>query len=385
MIRPNPDWLGYRCLQCRATYSREPLTRGCPACLAEGRPSNVVAWYTTHSRQTYHRQPLEDLPSLGEGNTPLVRVTHPALPEGEVLLKMEAFNPTGSHKDRMSRLVTAEAVRLGKTGVVAASSGNAAVSLAAYAARNGLACTIITGSRTSQAMRDRITAYGANLCFADTLPERWRLTAEVVTHENALAATNFHIPAVGSNPIGIEGYKAIAAELLEQCDPLPDWVISPSCRCDLLLGLKLGFDEALQAGRIQRAPRLVATEPFPRLSQVVHHDVPADTVFPGTTDQASIAGCYTTYQGVAALVDEGRALVINDETAAAARRQLLQQGVQLEACAAAAYGAVERLTADGDLNPTDKVVVIATAAETTPLVEVETPTSMLETPKEDPR
>lgn len=386
MIRRNPAWLGYACLRCAATYGRESLTRGCPACRDAGRASNVVARYagTAQAGLAHTRQPLWDIPSLGEGDTPLVTVAHPLTAAGSLHLKMEAFNPTGSHKDRMSRLVTAEAARLGKKGVVAASSGNAAVSLAAYAARNRLACTIITSRCASRALRRRIADFGATLRFADSLAERWQLTEQVAGHEDALPATNYQIPAVGSNPIGIEGYKTIAYELISQCERVPDWVISPSCRCDLLLGLQLGFAEAVQAGLIARAPRLVATEPFARLSSVVHQGAALDSVFPGTTQQASIAGCYTTYQGVAALGDRGRALVINDATATHARRRLLGQGIQLEACAAAAYGALDHLHNDGLLQATDAVVVIATAAETTPLVEDGPSSFAQETPTEEP-
>ncbi|PTX59966.1 pyridoxal-phosphate dependent enzyme [Melghirimyces profundicolus] len=67
-------------------------------------------------------------------------------------VKMEGQNPTGSHKDRMSPLVVARAIDKGGSVVTtAASSGNAGASLAAYTARAGLCCVIVTTSDLSHA------------------------------------------------------------------------------------------------------------------------------------------------------------------------------------------------------------------------------------------
>src|SRR5438045_2148050 len=72
--------------------------------------------------------------SLGEGNTPLVRA--PTLERelgiGEVWLKVEGQNPTGSFKDRGMVVAVAKAVEDGARVVLCASTGNTAASAAAY-------------------------------------------------------------------------------------------------------------------------------------------------------------------------------------------------------------------------------------------------------------
>ena len=88
---------------------------------------------------------LLDLPegtpavSLGEGGTPLVRSGWlSAVTGGEVWLKVEGDNPTGSFKDRGMTAAISHAKHLGAEAVVCASTGNTSASMAAYAAKAGL-------------------------------------------------------------------------------------------------------------------------------------------------------------------------------------------------------------------------------------------------------
>src|SRR3972149_6658110 len=79
--------------------------------------------------------PDVELPSLGEGGTPLV----PASVDGRrVYFKCEQLNPSGSFKDRGSVVLVAALRAAGVRQAVEDSSGNAGASLAAYAARGGL-------------------------------------------------------------------------------------------------------------------------------------------------------------------------------------------------------------------------------------------------------
>src|SRR6201992_3476546 len=75
------------------------------------------------------------------GNTPVVRINHLA-PEGvNLFVKIEAFNPLGSVKDRLALGVIEDAERRGalKPGqtVVEATSGNTGIGLAMVCARKG--------------------------------------------------------------------------------------------------------------------------------------------------------------------------------------------------------------------------------------------------------
>jgi len=72
--------------------------------------------------------------TLGEGATPCLDAADLAQAEGvgQLWLKCEGANPTGSHKDRMAAQLVSRAALSGATRVAAASSGNAGVSIAAY-------------------------------------------------------------------------------------------------------------------------------------------------------------------------------------------------------------------------------------------------------------
>jgi len=139
----NPDLIGFRSLAGGDLLPVADYLEGCPSGRALERPTSVTGVYKQYPSQLPLRgakmsEMGEWLPyvrwrGLGEGGTPLLDFT-PSAPVGRLLLKAEWMNPTGSHKDRASPLVLARAVEIGARGIACASSGNAGVSMAAYAA-----------------------------------------------------------------------------------------------------------------------------------------------------------------------------------------------------------------------------------------------------------
>lgn len=342
------------CLRCAATFPVAEYDAGCPRCAAEGHAANLRLVYAPG------REPIA-LPypgalSLGEGGTPLVDVPELAasLGVGRVSLKLEWCNPTGSHKDRMSAQLVARALDLGAARIVAASSGNGGLSVAAYAARAGIPAEIATGDSLPENYRRAIEAYGATLAFFSDSMARWHHLARRVAGEGAFAATNYRVPAIGTNPFGIEGYKMIAAEIAAVA--LPDLVVAPSSRGDLLSGLHLGFAEL---GR--GMPRLVVAEPFPRLARVLAGaDYRED--FAGETAQVSIGGSTVTWQAVHALRGSGGlAVPVPDEAARLAQSRLAACGFHAELSAASALAALGTLAEDGRLAGRHAVLVLTGA------------------------
>ena len=83
--------------------------------------------------------------SLGERDTSLVRYLEKEIGCGELYLKLEGCNPTGSFKDNRGMVVAmAKAVEAGSKAIICASSGNTSASAAAYAAYSGLNAIILT-------------------------------------------------------------------------------------------------------------------------------------------------------------------------------------------------------------------------------------------------
>lgn len=350
-IAVTPLLTGMACLRCEADWPVAEHEAGCPRCAAEGHASNLRLVYSPGTEPI--ALPYPGALSLGEGGTPLVEVPELAasLGVGRVSLKLEWCNPTGSHKDRMSAQLVARALDIGATRIVAASSGNGGLSVAAYAARAGIPAEIATTDDLPESYRRAILSHGATIVgFSDSMA-RWHHLARRVAEEGAFAATNYRLPAIGTNPFGVEGYKTVAAEIAAAAQP--DVVVAPCSRGDLLSGLHLGFAE-LGGGM----PRLVAAEPFPRLARVMA-GTDYREAFAGETAQFSIAGSTVTWQAVQALrASAGQAVPVADEAAMLARARLARLGFHTELSAAAALAALAELAKDRSLAGRHAVLVL---------------------------
>lgn len=374
MAEINPRLRGFACLRCGETQPIADHAEGCPACLALGYPASVaprfdglpplaVAGTGRGLRRFAERLPYRRFPSLGEGDTPLLALDRIAAELGldALHLKHEGANPSGSHKDRMSAQFVARALDVGAPGVVAASSGNAGLSLAVYAAAVGIPCQVVMTEGTGTAYREAIERAGARVHVEPDSLARWRHVAELVRREGWLSATNYLDPPVGSHPFGVDGYKTLGYELAE--DPAAaaaDVVIVPTARGDVLWGLYLGLAEQLTEGLIDRLPRLVAAEPFPRLSRVLAgEDYRAK--FAGSSPLAAINGATVTYQAVAALGrSKGSAIAVDSQEAERDQARLAADDIRLELSSAAALSALRLLLANADF-PIRRAVLIGTA------------------------
>jgi threonine synthase len=371
MAARNPRLIGFRSLGGGAVLPPGDYPEGCPEARRAGRPTSVAAVYRDAAGPLpppgarmvaqAERLPFLDWPSLGEGGTPLLALDAPA-GLGALWVKAEWMNPTGSHKDRASPLVVARALETAR-GVACASSGNAGVSLAAYAARAGLPCRVVIAATVPPIVRDALAAYGAEIVEAADSLARWR-ALEGLAREGWSTATNYALPASGSSPWGVEGYRTIAFELAAELPGGIDAVVAPTARGDLLSGLALGFAELRAQGLWGHAgPRLIAVEPFARLSAVLGGGAATSDLFDGATRQSSITGPTTTDQALRAVASTGgRAIVIGDAAAEAARRRLARRGLLVELAAAAPAAAIEPLARDGFLAPEARVVIIGTAS-----------------------
>ena len=115
-----------------ARYDLTALGRSMPVPAFEGR-----AWDLWRYRELLPVRADRHAISLGEGGTPLVPVPRAAAAvgqdRGELLVKEEGANPTGSFKARGLSVAVARAVELGVDHVALPSAGNAGAAAAAYA------------------------------------------------------------------------------------------------------------------------------------------------------------------------------------------------------------------------------------------------------------
>lgn len=197
--------------------------------------------------------------TLGEGSTPLLPLDAAADASAAVQLfaKLEMLNPTLSFKDRGMALAASVALDLGSTGLSLASTGNAAVSAAAYAAAAGLRCRILcaAGSR-------------AGLKIAAAASHRAEVTVVDGDYSDAYARARsaedegwFNVSTTYRNPVLAEGYRPMAAEIVEQLGgAVPDVVVVPVGAGPLLRSLLHGFADMRDAGLAADGPRLVGVQ-----------------------------------------------------------------------------------------------------------------------------
>ncbi|MBU0591942.1 pyridoxal-phosphate dependent enzyme [Candidatus Micrarchaeota archaeon] len=156
----------------------------------------------------------------------------------KVYAKLETSNPTGTHKDRESRAVIADAIENGFERIGMASTGNAGISLAYYGLISGLECTIFVGKRIDPDKLKLLKALKARIMTAEDY--------EAALHESAVYFSDNEIYNAnpGTNPVRSRGGETIGKEISERLRP--DFVVVPLNNGTLIAGLWDGFRNAGQ-------------------------------------------------------------------------------------------------------------------------------------------
>src|SRR5580658_5801828 len=179
---------------------------------------------------------------LGAGWTPLVRADRLAaeLGLGELWLKNDTMNPTGSFKDRVTSVALTKARELGFKVAACASTGNLANSVAAHAARAGMASVVFI-PRDLEATKIAMTAvFDGHLIAVDgSYDDVNRLCAELASERPDWAFVNVNV-----RPYYSEGSRTLAFEVAEQLGwRAPDHVVVPIASGSQLTKIHRGFHE----------------------------------------------------------------------------------------------------------------------------------------------
>lgn len=185
--------------------------------------------------------PLANRPSLtlGEGQTPLIKLENLSKELGcNLWAKCEFLNPTGSFKDRGSVVEVSKAIELSKKGVVCASTGNMAASLAAYTAKTNLECVVIVPAQTPESKLQQALVCGAKLEKVNGNYDECVLVAEQIAKDRDYFLCGDYV-------IRREGQKSIGWELAES-DVEIDSVVVPVGNGTVGVAIMKGFDEKRQ-------------------------------------------------------------------------------------------------------------------------------------------
>lgn len=218
----------FHCTVCDATFSASRAIHKCAACgglleVAVQTPRDPRPMESARSTLRYgHCLPI-DVSSVGlaldEGMTPLVRAR---LAGRSVLIKLDSMCPSGSFKDRGTILLVAHALMVSATEIVIDSSGNAASSVAMYAARAGLPCRVFVPANASAGKLVQAKAMGAQV-----IAVAGDRGAAGDAAEEACSATSYYANHNWS-PLFPEGVMTWYLEVLEQLSSPPSQVFVPT-------------------------------------------------------------------------------------------------------------------------------------------------------------
>ena len=280
--------------------------------------------------------------TMGEGQTPLARLD-PSNPD--VLIKVDYAMPTLSFKDRGAAVLVASAAAAGAKALVQDSSGNAGASIAAYAARAGLACDIYVPSSTSPRKVAQIEAYGARAVLVPGSREDTATAALDAADSGVRNGSTFYASHV-YNPLFYQGTKTYVYEVWESLGGrLPDTFYLPLGNGTLVLGAYRALKDLSRLGLIDKFPRVVAVqaegcapvyEAFQSGAERVEAVVNSGTAAEGMAIAAPMRGT----QVLAALSELGAQVVAAPEAGIeAAGRRVARHGFFIETTSAATFSA----------------------------------------------
>ncbi len=301
-------------------------------------------------------------PPLHVGWTPLYRAERVEKKHGlhNVYIKDDGRNPTASLKDRASAVGLAKAMEAGATTICAASTGNAASSLAGFAASAGIKTVIFVPKRAPKAKVAQLLVYGAKTVIVDDSYDRaFELSIEITNK------FGFYNRNCAYNPYLVEGKKTVACEMWEQLGfNAPDRVyVSIGDGC-ITSGIYKGFYDLLQLGLSDKMPRIIGVQAAGCNPVEIAMRTGEFTAQQGNTiaDSIAVGIPRNRLKAMRGLKESnGDCISVTDDEIRSALIELPRStGVFGEPAGVTAYAGFKKHALAGDIRPEEKVVVLIT-------------------------
>ena len=377
---------GLRCIHCGKKYTTAEVDYYCPDCGYEDGILDVEYDYAAVATElnpaALQRSdvfsmwrylpllPVEDttkIQHLQVGWTPLYDAPRLAAELGvhRLFVKDEGRNPTASFKDRASAMGVVKALEKGATSITCASTGNAASSLAGFAAAAGLPATIFVPERAPQAKVAQLLVFGARIfAVKGTYDQAWELCME------AAAEFGWYNRNCAINPYLIEGKKTVSIELVDQLlrqygGDLPDWVVVSVGDGCTVGGVWKGLVEMNKLGFLPRLPKILGVQadgckPFLTAWRNKAPLLPtdADTI----ADSIAVGHPRNFQKGMKAIVESGGAFIsVTDEEILGSIRTLARKvAVFGEPAGVAGVAGVKKAVEQGLIAATETVALLMT-------------------------
>ncbi|MFN8382244.1 MAG: pyridoxal-phosphate dependent enzyme [Anaerolineales bacterium] len=314
--------------------------------------------------------------SLGEGSTPLIRAGNLGMMLGcpNIYIKDERQGPTSSFKDRQAAVTIAALKEAGITEMVAASTGNVAISYSAYASRAGMKLWAFVTSLVPAVKMREIALYGSQVIKITGSYDQCKQVASEFARQRRLYQD------MGARTItSIEAMKTIAFEIAEQLTAIqgpgenspwrtPDWYVQAISGGMGPLGVYKGFREMKQMGWVDRIPSFGPIQAEGCAPMVNSWKKGLDKAEPVKSPKTRIETLATgdpgrSYEFLREHVNStnGAFESVTDEEAFRAMHVLAKmEGISAEPAAAAAFAGLFKLIRAGVIKPSDTVVVNCT-------------------------
>ncbi len=373
------DWT-LECVACGATSTAE----GLPTVCACGQPwlvryphrrPGIMQRAEVRRRHGMWRfreflplRPFEEPVSLGEGDTPLIRLRRTATRLGipHLWLKDEGTNPTGSFKARGLSAAITRATAAGAQRFTLPTAGNAGVAAAAYAARAGAAVRVFAPETTPRTMLSQIEAFGGELVLLrGHIGDCGKASRAWAAESGAFDLSTLR------EPYRIEGKKTLGLELaLQLAWKMPDVILYPTGGGTGLIGMWKAFLELREQGWVEgELPRFYAVQSTGCAPIVKAFAAGADRaeVWPDPRTVASglrVPGALGDRLMLRALREtNGGAVAIEDAVLVeAAQTVSREEGVDVSPEGGAALAAIELLVGRGQVDRGETIVVFNTGA-----------------------
>jgi len=312
----------------------------------------------------------ENVITLGEGNTPLLRASRleRELGLGRLWIKLCGNSHTGSFKDLGMTVLVSVVRQMIADGreiraVACASTGDTSAALSAYCAAAGIpAIVLLPRGKVSTAQLAQPIANGALVLALDTDFDGCMRIVEELTSDPTLYLAN------SKNPLRIEGQKTVAIEMVQQLGwKVPDWIVVPSGNLGNVSALGKGLVMMKELGLIDQLPRLACAQveranPL-YLSYLTDFEEYDPVQAQPTLASAIQIGNPVSYERAVRTLRQLDGVVeqASEDELANAAAQADRTGFYCCPQTGAALAVLSKLRQQGQIGPSDKVVVISTA------------------------
>jgi threonine synthase len=248
------------------------------------------------------------------------------------------------------------------TAVACASTGDTSASLAAYSAAAGIpAIVILPRARVSPAQLVQPRANGALVLALDTDFDGCMAIVQQLAEEEGVYLAN------SMNSLRLEGQKTLSIEIVQQFDwEVPDVVIVPGGNLGNVSAIGAGFEMMLDLGLTAKRPRIVVAQAA--AANPLYEAYKSGWAFqpmkarPTLATAIQIGNPVSIHKAIRALQKcDGLVEQASEAELAEAAARADRTGMFNCPHTAVALAALEKLVARGEIQRSDRVIVVSTA------------------------